>query len=87
MEYKLMAGTIYFPEILVPLAVTLVDNVSGVTSDFTPEVIDRIAEQLYRRHRGENTRKVQERTWKMLPNSEKGKYRKIVRSVLHSRTA
>ena len=79
------ATTNYYPEILVPLAVTLVDEAIGREQELTDDAIDAIAERLYRRHRSERSRRVQERTWKLLPNSERGKYRKIVQAVASSR--
>jgi hypothetical protein len=81
-----MVTTPYYPDILIPLAVTLVDVANGDGQEFTPDIVDNIAEQLYRRHRSESTRRVLERTWKLLPGSEKGKYRKIVVSVLEERS-
>lgn len=70
----------YLKDILEPIAIAKVDECAQQQKDLTAQaVIDEIANILYRRHRSECKRsRVQERTWETLPNSEKGKYRKMV---------
>jgi hypothetical protein len=74
----------YLPDILNPLALTKVDEAAQRQADLEDQtVIDEIATALYRRHRSESKKsKVRERTWDTLPNSEKGKYRGIVRDAI-----
>ena len=81
-----MSSSVYFPELLEPLALTLIDQALQRQRDLSDSTVtDDIAEQLYRRHRSERARSVQERTWAALPNSEKGKYRKIVKLAKEDR--
>jgi hypothetical protein len=73
----------YLPSVLNPLADTLVDEANQARRTIDEAVIDEIAVKLYRRHRSEASRaKVRERTWETIPNSERGKYRRIVREAI-----
>lgn len=78
----------YLKDILEPIAIAKVDECAQQQKDLTDRaVIDDIANILYRRHRSEcNRSRVQERTWDTLPNSEKGKYRKMVCAAIEKRT-
>ena len=46
------------------------------------DFMERVAKELFYRHYGNPTSTVKERMWDGIPNSEKGKYRKIVRTEI-----
>lgn len=76
----------YMPKVLLPRAQSEVANAAGQGRNLDdPAFIDEVAETLYKLHRGgysSGQSNVQERSWAILPNSEKGKYRKMVRDVV-----
>ena len=69
-------------QVLEPLAKVEVTQQGNANRPFDDQFIEEIAKQLFGRHRGNPTSKVQERMWDGIPNSEKGKYRKIVTTAI-----
>lgn len=69
-------------ERLIPYALNRLKE-SAAKADITSDAFrESLAEELFQLHRGatktEFKAKVQERTWREIPNAQKGKYRKIV---------
>ena len=70
-------------EVLEPLAKVEVTQRAAANLPLNDDAfIEGTAKALFSRHRGNPTSKVMERMWDGIPNSQKGKYRKIVRTEI-----
>ena len=76
-------------EKLIPYALQRIADSVDKTNVDSDEFVERLAEELFQTHRGSGQTKfrskVQERTWREIPNSQKGRYRAMVREALSKR--
>lgn len=76
----------YMLDVLSPRAVADLQEASLHGRDPNDQAVqDEVAQTLFKIHRGGHSQmlsNVQERSWEKIPNSEKGKYRKIVMNAL-----